>query len=430
MKRKMLLFTLALPVILCQNVQAQTASRLVGKANSVNNGASFTPVDSTNYTYSGNRGGDLKHTLKYDNSNAWNYLGDTAYSNAWAYSQTYDANNNVTSYISQYWSGTGWVLSTKNLYFYDTTMKLSAVIQQNWSGSSWTPVSQNLYTYLGSKLVQDQFQVWNSLTTSFENSSQKNYYYDLVSGNVLNETDINWVSSVPVNQASYTYTYTGSGQLSTKTYSTWNGASWDNQTKVTNTYDTTGNMTNVLAQYYNPSSTSWVNQNMHIYSSFSAAHNPMSDILQTYDTTTAVWNNVMQFTYSYNAYGQLTNSEGQSWNIVGAFEYALNDPKANYYYETYSTNVAVKNVGNASNEVNIYPVPAQNMLFIDLNSNEAQTATIAIYDMTGRVVSQWEAPMGNQYHSTIPVGTLSAGNYIVKVTGAQGQVVKQIVIAH
>src|ERR1700733_3485514 len=104
MKRKMLLLTLAIPVILCQNAQAQTSSRLIAQAHWSSNGATYIPNDSTAYSYSSGRGGDLNHQLKYDYAENWQYLGDTAYANNYYYLQTFDANNNLLSTITQFWS--------------------------------------------------------------------------------------------------------------------------------------------------------------------------------------------------------------------------------------------------------------------------------------------------------------------------------------
>ncbi len=206
MKRKMLLLVLAFPVIYCQNVHAQTGSRLIGMTHLVNGGSSYTPVDSTDYVYSGNRGGDLKHTLKYDNSTVWDYLGDTAYSNANMIQQTYDVNNNLLTSTSSFWSGTAWTLLTKNLYLYNTAGKDSLMIQQSWGGTSWVPVSQDAYYYVGGKLVEDQYQAWNGLTLTFTPTTQKNYYYDPVSGNKINETDLD-VTSGPLNIKEYKRAY-------------------------------------------------------------------------------------------------------------------------------------------------------------------------------------------------------------------------------
>ena len=103
---------------------------------------------------------------------------------------------------------------------------------------------------------------------------------------------------------------------------------------------------------------------------------------------------------------------------------------ARYYYQSYST-VAVNNVANEGNSANIYPVPAQNTLRIDLNWNVAQTATIAIYDMQGRMVSPViDVPSVTEYRVGISVNNLATGTYIVRINGTQDQIVKQIVVAH
>src|ERR1700722_11722379 len=103
MKRKMLLLTLAIPAILSQNLQAQNSSRLIAKSDWVNNGIIFTPLDSSSYSYSGGRGGDLTHKLKYDNATTWSYVDtSTGYENAQNYIQEFDAFNNITSITYQY----------------------------------------------------------------------------------------------------------------------------------------------------------------------------------------------------------------------------------------------------------------------------------------------------------------------------------------
>jgi hypothetical protein len=430
MKRKMLLLTLALPVIFSQDVQAQ-ASRLVAQSHYRNDGSSFVPVDSTNYSYSGSRGGDLTHILKYDNATILTFSGDTAYNDSLYFIETFDASNNLTSKIAKYWSGTSWVLYTNNLYTYNTGNMLTSMILQSWGGTSWVPVTQNVYTYSGTKLVKDKLQLWNSATSAFDQDlSQKNYYYDPASGLLTNETDINFVSGIPVNSAAIDYTYTLSNQLLTSTNSSWNGASWTPLTMNTNTYDTSGNIINKLYQTYDNSTMTWTNNTLHVYSNFTPHHDPQIDILQTWDTTAGgKWNNIMQFTNTYNTGNQLTSTTGESWNIAQLFEFAANDPMYNYYYEKYSA-VAVKIVSNNNSAANIYPVPAQNMLHIDLNWKQAQAASIAIYDMTGRIVDQVEVAYCTQYSGALSVNHLASGTYMVKINGVQEQIVKQFVVAH
>ena len=161
---------------------------------------------------------------------------------------------------------------------------------------------------------------------------------------------------------------------------------------------------------------------------------PQTEDIKWWDSTTTTggsWVNLIEFTNTYNTAHQLTSSTGVSWNITGFYEAAVGDPKYNYYYGSYSGTASsgVKSVAGYDGSANIYPVPAQNMLHIDLTWNEAQQATITIYDVAGRVAKQWNAPYGTQYSNTIAVNDLATGTYLVKINGTQGQIVKQIMIA-
>jgi len=137
---------------------------------------------------------------------------------------------------------------------------------------------------------------------------------------------------------------------------------------------------------------------------------------------------MMQYTYTYNGFSQLTSSVGESWNVGGFWEHANGDPKANYYYATYTTSVA--NVSNKGGDAKIYPVPVQNTMNIDLKWDAAQVATITIVDVQGRVISTMETPNVAQFSTSIAAGTFATGVYFVKISGAQGEIVKQIVVAH
>ncbi len=429
MKRKLLLFTLALPFIISQSAQAQTSSRLVGRADWSNSSSVFVPVDSTSYAYSGSRGGDLTHVMKYDNSTSWYYF-DSAYLNNWYYVQTFDANNNITSTISEYWDGTTWQLNTNTLYTYNSSNQVVTMIEQSWGGSAWTPVSQDVYSYNSAgKLYVDQYQTWDAGTLAFVASTQKTYYYD-GANNKINETDQMYVSGSPVYTSQWAYTYSGTNQLLTTTYSTWTGSTWAPLTMTSNTYDSTGNMTYTLYQNYDAGTGTWVNSTLHSYTLFTSGHMATVDVYQTWDNVGSAWVNSMQYTYSYNSNNQLVSSVGQSWNVVGVYEFANGDPMSRYYYQIYTPTTAVNNVALNADDANIYPVPAQGMLHVDVKWAEAQAASISIYDAQGREVRQWNAPSGTDYSSAVSVNGLANGTYFVKIAGAKNQIVKQIVVAH
>lgn len=432
MKKKLLLLTLAIPVVLSQRAEAQTASRLLAVADWQHNGAMFVKKDSTAYTYgSTTRGGDLTHLLKYDNATTWIYV-DTAFNNAYNYIQEFDTTNKLLTTVAQYWNGTAWVNSSKTLYFYDTANRVSNKVMETWGGTSWVNVAQNVYSYdAAGHLYADQYQLWYTPTSSFTPDSQKVFFYDL-SGNLSTQLTQVWNASLGVYDYSSRIqnTYNTANKPLSTTYSRWNGSAWVNGTMYTSTYDTVGNRTTQLYQVYDTASMTWTNTTLQVFTDFTPAHMPQTETMQLWDTTGGgMWKNSKQYYYSYNSYGQLATASGASWNLAGFWENTLGDPMARYYYGPYSA-ASVHNVTNVGGAANVYPVPAQNTLNIDLKWNEAQTATIAIVDLQGRVISSWETSHGTQYHGSLSVDNFAAGVYMIMINGANGKIVKQMVVTH
>ena len=250
---------------------------------------------------------------------------------------------------------------------------------------------------------------------------------------VTSEIDETWSSGSSLYTYSDEILYTDSAnEVQAIQYNTWNGAGWTNGNLTTNTYDSAGDLLTQLYQTYNGAA--WANQTLVVYSNFTAAGSnlPQTQVNQVYDTTgTGSFQNVMQYMYTYNSYGQMTESTGESYNVGGFWEFASGDPQAFYYYDTYTPAVtSVKNVVNNGGDVNIYPVPAQNVVNVALTWNVAQSATISLFDMSGRVINTLTAPVGTQYTGSLSVSNLADGMYVIRIDGTQGQIVKQIVVAH
>lgn len=428
MNKTKLLLTLALPVLMAQDTQAQ--SRLTAAANSTHDGAEFKATDSTVYTYySSVRGGDLKNQLKFDNAVNWTFLGDTLNNNMrWV--QEFDAANNLSTRVSQVWDGLvtfSWVNQFRYLYTYNTAGKKASMITQHWDGTSaWITDSKNVYTYnAANQLSYDQFQVWDGVS-SYVPASQVTYYYD-ASGNVINETSNAFVSSTPIFTSKIDFTYNAANKMLTATHANWNGAGWDNSVMYTNSYDTSNRTTSELYQTFD--GTSFVNNTLKLYSDFTDA-NPMTEIDQTWDTAgMGSWNDMYRFTYAYNTNGQMTSSSRQSNDISIGWTNASGDTHANYYYGSYVA--SVKNVSNNAGTAALFPVPAESTVNVNLNWNTAQSSTIVVTDVMGRVVRSISVPYGATQFSNFSVADLSNGNYFVTITGSvEGAIVKQIVVAH
>ena len=425
-----LLFTLALPVLLYQNAQAQTGSRLVAKADWHNDGAIFQPTDTAVYMYSGTRGGDLHHTMKFDTARMWTYDGTAgAFVGSTNTIETFDANNMLTSMTNQTWDAVtmAWVNVSKSLYFY-TGSQLTTMVYQTWDGTNWVNMYNDVYTYDPSgRLTQDVNGTWNALTAAFNPGTEWTYFYD-ASGNLIQKNQVSISGSVYTNVNQESMTYNASNKMTSDTYSQWNGVAYVADYMNAYTYDTAGNRLTAQYSTYNTTTSAWDNVTLKTYSSFSSMM-PGMELDQVWDTTGGgSWVNSIQYTYTYNSNNQLTNSVGESWNVAGFWEFANGDAKSNYYYESYST-TAVQNVV-ANGSVSIFPNPAQDVISINLKWNQAQSFTIAVFDMSGRMMSLTSVPATAQYSTMLSVNTLPAGNYIIKINGQNGQMTQQVVVAH
>ena len=430
MKRMKLLFTLAIPVMLLQSAQAQTGSRLIAKADWHNDGAIFQPTDTAVYMYSGTRGGDLKHAMKYDTARAWVYDPTaTAFVGSTNMIQTFDANNNLVSRTNQTWNAITltWNNVSKSLYFY-TGSNLTTMVFQTWNGTNWQNISNDVYTYDPSnRLVQDKYGIFNSLTAAFDASNEINYFYD-GTGNKIQQNTLAISGTTYTQVSQENYTYDAANKLTNDVYSQWNGIAYVASYQNAYTYDTTGNRLTAQYSTYNTSTSAWDNVTLKTYGGFTSSM-PTVELDQVWDTTGGgTWDNSIQYTYTYNSSNQLTNSVGESWNVAGFWEFANGDPAANYYYESYST-TGINNVV-ANGTVSILPNPAQDMININLKWNEAQAFTISMFDMSGRVVMQTSVPATAQYSTSLSVNSLPAGNYIVKINGTNGNITQQVVVAH
>jgi hypothetical protein len=447
MKRMKLLFTIALPVMLLQNAQAQS-SRLIARADYLNNLTTFELQDTAVYAYSDGRGGDLNHPMMFDMSMTWNNT-DTGLVNGTIVDQTFDALGRLTEVTTQTWSAAaGSYAPTSNvLYFYTNTsmpMQLTSIVSQTPSGGSWANYSEDQYSYYGggNMLQSDLYLLWNGTTAMFDEQSEKQYYYG--SNNLISsENDVTFtytagVGYVPSNSKLYTYTYAGttppmSNWLASKTYSTYTLGVPNPVNVTTNTYDSSGDMLTQSYQTY--VSGSPVNNTLKVFGGFNAAQEATMEIDQNWvassSSTGGSYDTVRMFTYMYNSpYNQMTQLLGESWNVAGFWEFAANDPMSNFYYETYTPSTGVNNVTNNNGTANIYPNPAQNTVNINLTWNEAQPFTVSVFDMKGAIVTAFSVPTTAQYTGSFSVDNYNSGIYIVRISGAKGTITQEVVVAH
>lgn len=362
-------------------------------------------------------------TLRKDGSGNW--------IDSLKYTYTYDANNNMSSYTMQKLNiSTGtWTNLEKHLYTSDAAGNRLTDIIQKWDvpTASWSFLSEHAYTYNSKNtMVSDTFKYINPMYMRLMDSTVSEYTYD-TAGNLTLFRALS-VTFVPASYSyyyptkyMYEYQYNSiTKDLDQKLHEvpSTHGPGWFIDSIIYYTFDTSHNLV--------------YEENPHYYNNtfeYDTAHNLLSATYVVWNVGGPIKPSFRHF-YSYN-----------SDNLVTMFTYELYDiasgkwkgqTQDRYYYITPPPpkRTAVGNVNQQMGSLLVYPSPANSVLNIDIHTQKELPIIIAIYDMQGRIWSQWQVDAALFSHSSIPVSQMPAGNYILNVKNESGQVSKMFTVAH
>jgi hypothetical protein len=74
----------------------------------------------------------------------------------------------------------------------------------------------------------------------------------------------------------------------------------------------------------------------------------------------------------------------------------------------------------------MYPNPATDVLYLDLNNVEQTTVQVEVYNLTGQL--QMETRLAGAGIRTLDIASLSSGMYMVKVVAGNDVVTQQLVV--
>jgi len=457
MKFKLFYFITAGLIAFSLSALAQTAtsSRLIAQANYSSPGSSF-PFSLTHYyVYSGTRGGDLNHTLKYDTTlgTSAHYVAGGPTSPASGRNiQSFDANNNIVINVGQFYNTSktyqsidsifytydshnnllteldytwdnsipGWRNNTKQLYSYDAANRILSQVNQSWSTASgaWGNTQADSFAYTATgKLATHTTLYWN---TSWALNTILLYSYDAADNNTAIVTQ-QYRSGSWTNTTAQYMGYSTANNLLVSINTNWDSTTgaWDSSTKDTYTYNPVHDRLTDLTQSYT-AGVGWINQgNENII--YDLNHNVLIDISQYWVTASHSFTNNGRKTFTYNSFNQPLTEISSSWTS-GAW---VDDMEYDYYYQTYTT--GVNNLKPTINNIVVYPNPALQVLYVSIKADQPQASTIRITDISGRLLYQTTAA-DSQDLVTVPVSQLSAGNYFVTVGNKDGEVTKGFVV--
>ena len=321
--------------------------------------------DSVKYTYLGTNGIATQPHSTCDNLINYDFVANvlTFYSRR---TNTFDANNRLTSNIEEMWNGIVWENSFKYVYTYTANGQYETFIQQKWLGSwtnqfkteltyngagerltettlswtnnAWLYMSREIYTfnannfetsYASEDWVNNAWELSYKYTTSYnanqdieeqlyqedlgaglENVRKGNYSY---SANFKNTEFIQqtWVlSALWLNQNKTEYTYTPNGEISASASSDWdsNLNSWNKKTRYTYTYDANNNTTSFMHE--KGTNNAWVNFSLNNYT-YNAAN--QRTYLKSATWVNNAWVNKSQDFYTLDANGNALIEQRDSW---------------------------------------------------------------------------------------------------------------------
>lgn len=444
--------------------QPATASRLIATATSEHNNAVFVLKDSSYMTYTNDRGGDLEHDMKFDRrTNMLFNTGTGSYRPNSRVTQTYDANSHVLTSLDESYNlpSSSWVNLTNSIYTYNDMQNMETHIMQIWNGSlgEWENYNKMLYFYNGDNTLDTTIsQIWDPSINSWNNTSMTITNYD-INGDLLVETTFDWDGFSSWSNASKKFYTYANGNLEAETNQTWDlftnawisnsriqytydgmknmlttigmswgsSSTWVNNYKITNAYSSRNDLESTLMQDWDLSANNWKNNSMNVFTN-DTNHNNTIEVVQSWIPSVNLFRNAFKFQRNYNSRGQMTVEMQQRWNIGGFWENLAGDSYNRYYYQTYTLGIA--DAGKSENNIKVYPVPAAQIINVEMSFNQPQAFTVSLTDATGRIVRQWAEVATEKYHRAVPVSEIPAGNYFLKIQGQTERSVTQIMIAH
>ncbi len=397
-------------------------SRLVGTTYWYFDG-SLEPYDSTRYTYSGDRGWDfVLDDWKYDSGLSWEHDG-SSYELAYRGTRSFDAGDRIVGELFEYYDGSAWGTESVGKYIYGSNGLVSEDWESDYDGTDWD-TTKNVYTYDAQGHLLTQLMTDYSYSMGqWANSIRFTNTYN-ASGNILSMVAETWNSAQSSWDSSFrtVYTYTGN-ELTQMSSGSYMGGSWAQSSRTTYTY-TGGKETG--AEIENWAGSAWV-KSQRTTKTYAGSGDLITDVREIYDGT--AYKNYYKQIYTYNSYHQTLTEISQSWNDAsGKFEMQDGNSEVHNYYEEFNNAVPAVAVGAIKAEV--FPVPARDMLYVNIARTGSGAATMALYDATGKQVRQLTLPAQHNFTKAVDVSDLATGTYVLRISDAAGTTTRQVSITH
>ncbi len=295
--RKMLLFFLFFPfVLIAQNISTIVTDTWQQSA--------WEPATRTLHEYQGDN-------LLLATNQLWDD-GMLAWTNSSRFTYVYNPDNTVAEMDLDVWNE-AWEPTSRVIYTYTGFAKVASATSEFYAAGLWMPISRVLSTYDGNEfLINELNQNWDFIGNAFADSSQV-IYTNNPNGSIDNSvTQIyNVGTDLWDNEFRNSYEYNASGGVLTLLTETWEAGTWVNSELSTSTYDGNPFLIQMLQQEWNVAGSEWIDVNQQLITNTSSGL-PQQIISQTWNGDS--WDNQFRITYTYENLGIIENP-GSSFMI-------------------------------------------------------------------------------------------------------------------
>lgn len=336
-------------------------------------------------------------------------LRQQTWKNSWKYLHTFDANNNKTLYLQQFWDNND--------------------ILQNYS--------QTINKYANNQLTETINQLWDTTTKSWSNSAKQLFTYDN-SGNELTQEYQRWTNASWVPEQRYVSEYNSNGLLSKKSHETYKNSNWVLSGYYSYTYDANKNLIYQLrhnddASVADSTSYTYVNNNLISTGYFirditNTKWEQASKSNCTYDSND---NLIYQISYMYffeepYAFQSISNIYNSLQQLTDETNFILFDENTievgdSSHYFIHTEPDGILDFKNKANPITIYPNPS-NGTFTIMLENKHPIEYLEIYNVIGECV------LRQRSSNTVSIPNVLPGIYFVRIDDGTGTYTKKITV--
>lgn len=340
----------------------------------------------------------------------------------------YDAKNHLIEQTTQEWNNSAGAWQNKNrfIYSYDIKNRITNIVSIEWDGIKWTNKTQDSYVFdTNDDLVEKVNFKWNKGTSNWDSSEKTETVYSSTHKKLL-ETNSGYIAGAWQAQTIYEYLYDSNDSIEVFKYKNWDpsASKWSNQTKAKYYYSTTGQLI-LLTSQKGLNDTGWQNFWKRDYE-YDLATNSVSQVHASWNMTRNDYDSGSKTTMSYNLHQQITKYVWEFW--VSSAKKFIPHEINNYYYEEYTA--SIQNTNPQKDIIQLYPIPAQNILQLEVYWGKTKNCHIAIYDIGGRVMKTWPIRQQKGFKEAIDLNDYSDGQYLVVVIAENGEKLSKSFVIH